>query len=55
MVNLSIGDYMAAMTGLIAALLIDSMLNASPGRAVVPAAGNSSLHQQLPVAHDARG
>ncbi|MFN8349856.1 MAG: S8 family serine peptidase [Flavobacteriales bacterium] len=41
-VNLSLGSYLGSHDGLDpAALFIDSMLNAAPGRAVVCAAGNS--------------
>lgn len=41
-VNLSVGDYLGSHDGLDpAALFIDSMLNAAPGRVVVAAAGNS--------------
>lgn len=54
-VNLSIGDYLGSHDGLDpAALLIDSMLNAAPGRAVVAAAGNSGCisNYQLHMAPD---
>ncbi|HKL04106.1 MAG TPA: S8 family serine peptidase, partial [Cryomorphaceae bacterium] len=48
-VNLSLGDYFGSHDGLDAsALLIDEMLDAAPGRAVVAAAGNSGA---LPPYH----